>query len=146
MNIFTKEIDLGDGRKVSIETGKLAKQADGSVVLRQGNTMLLATVCSSKDSNPEADFMPLTVEYQEKYYANGRFPGGFLKREGKPSEHEILTARLIDRALRPLFPKDYHSETFVNVFLISADKETMPDAYAGFAASCALAVSDVPIQ
>ncbi|MCQ2976186.1 MAG: polyribonucleotide nucleotidyltransferase [Bacteroidales bacterium] len=146
MNIFSKEINLGDGRKISVETGKLAKQADGSVVLRQGNTMLLATVCSSKDSNPEADFMPLTVEYQEKYYSNGRFPGGFLKREGKPSDHEILTARLIDRALRPLFPKDYHSETFVNVFLISADKETMPDAYAGLAASCALAVSDVPIQ
>ncbi len=146
MNVFTKEIDLGDGRKISIETGKLAKQADGSVVLRQGNTMLLATVCSAKQNNVEADFMPLTVEYQEKYYSNGRFPGGFLKREGKPSDHEILTARLIDRALRPLFPKDYHADTFVNVFLISADKDTMPDAYAGLAASAALAVSDVPIQ
>ena len=146
MNIFTKEIDLGDGRKITLETGKLAKQADGSVVLRQGNTMLLATVCSAKNNNVEADFMPLTVEYQEKYYANGRFPGGFLKREGKPSEHEILTARLIDRALRPLFPKDYHADTFVNVYLISADKETMPDAYAGLAASAAIAVSDVPID
>jgi polyribonucleotide nucleotidyltransferase len=146
MNIITKEIDLGDGRKITIETGKVAKQADGSVILRQGNTVLLATVCSAKESNPEADFMPLTVEYQEKYYANGRFPGGFLKREGKASDYEILTARLIDRALRPLFPKDYHSETFVNVYLLSADKETMPDAYAGLAASCALSVSDVPIQ
>jgi len=146
MNVITKEINLPDGRVISIETGKLAKQADGSVILRQGNTVLLATVCSSKESNPEADFMPLTVEYQEKYYSNGRFPGGFLKREGKASDYEILTARLIDRALRPLFPKDYHSETFVNVYLLSADKETMPDAYAGFAASCALAVSDVPIE
>lgn len=146
MNVITREIDLGDGRKVSVETGKLAKQADGSVILRQGNTVLLATVCSSKESNPEADFMPLTVEYQEKYYSNGRFPGGFLKREGKASDYEILTARLIDRALRPLFPKDYHSETFVNVYLLSADKETMPDAYAGLAASCALSVSDVPIE
>ncbi|MBO7438660.1 MAG: polyribonucleotide nucleotidyltransferase [Bacteroidales bacterium] len=145
MNIITKEIDLGDGRIVSVETGKLAKQADGSVIVRQGNTVLLATVCSAKESNPEADFMPLTVEYQEKYYSNGRFPGGFLKREGKASDAEILTARLVDRALRPLFPKDYHSETFVNVYLLSADKETMPDAYAGFAASCALSVSDVPI-
>jgi len=146
MKVITREIDLGDGRKVSVETGKLAKQADGSVILRQGNTVLLATVCSSKESNPEADFMPLTVEYQEKYYSNGRFPGGFLKREGKASDYEILTARLIDRALRPLFPKDYHSETFVNVYLLSADKETMPDAYAGLAASCALSVSDVPIE
>ena len=145
MNIITKEIDLGDGRIVSVETGKLAKQADGSVIVRQGNTVLLATVCSAKESNPEADFMPLTVEYQEKYYSNGRFPGGFLKREGKASDAEILTARLVDRALRPLFPKDYHSETFVNVYLLSADKEIMPDAYAGFAASCALSVSDVPI-
>ncbi len=146
MNVITREIDLGDGRKVSVETGKLAKQADGSVILRQGNTVLLATVCSSKESNPEADFMPLTVEYQEKYYSNGRFPGGFLKREGKASDYEILTARLIDRALRPLFPKDYHADTFVNVYLLSADKETMPDAYAGLAASCALSVSDVPIE
>lgn len=146
MNVITKEIALPDGRIVSIETGKVAKQADGSVILRQGNTVILATVCSAKESNPEADFMPLTVEYQEKYYANGRFPGGFLKREGKASDYEILTARLIDRALRPLFPKDYHSETFVNVYLLSADKETMPDAYAGLAASCALSVSDVPIQ
>ncbi len=146
MNVITREIDLGDGRKVTVETGKLAKQADGSVIVRQGNTVLLATVCSSKESNPEADFMPLTVEYQEKYYSNGRFPGGFLKREGKASDYEILTARLIDRALRPLFPKDYHADTFVNVYLLSADKETMPDAYAGFAASCALSVSDVPIE
>ena len=144
MNIFTKQITLQDGRTITIETGKLAKQADGSVVVRCGNTMLLATVCSSTDSQPESDFMPLTVEYQEKFYSAGRIPGGFLRREGKPSEHEILTARLIDRALRPLFPKDYHNETFVNVFLISGDNNEMPDAYAGLAASAAIAVSDVP--
>lgn len=141
-----KVIDLGDGRSIVIETGKLAKQADGSVVVRMGNTYLLATVVSAQEAKPGTDFMPLTVEYKEKYAAAGRFPGGFLKREGRASDYEILVSRLIDRALRPLFPDDYHADTFVTVELISADQESTPDALAGLAASAALAVSDIPIQ
>lgn len=146
MNVVTKTITLGDGREISIETGKLAKQADGSVMVRMGNTMLLATVCSAKDAAPGTDFMPLSVDYKEKFSANGRFPGGFLRREGRPSDYEILISRLVDRALRPLFPDDYHAETFVNVMLFSADGVDMPDALAGLAASAALAVSDVPFN
>ena len=145
-NAITKTIDLGDGRIITIETGKLAKQADGSVVVRMGNTMLLATVCSAKDAVPGTDFMPLTVEYKEKYAANGRFPGGFTRREGRASDYEILISRLVDRALRPLFPDDYHAETFVNVLLISADGKDLPDALAGLAASAAIAVSDIPFN
>ena len=144
MNIVKKTIELSDGRVVEIETGKLAKQADGSVVLKVGNTMLLATVTCAKDAKEDVDFMPLSVEYKEKFASAGRFPGGFMKREGRASDSEILVARLIDRALRPLFPDDFHAEVFVTVNLISADKETMPDAFAGLAASAALAVSDIP--
>ena len=144
--VVEKKIDLGDGRIVTIETGKLAKQADGSVVVRMGNTMLLATVVAAKEAAEDVDYMPLSVEYKEKYAAIGRFPGGFLKRESRPGDSEILISRLIDRALRPLFPDNYHAEVFVNVMLISADKETMPDALAGLAASAALAVSDVPFN
>ena len=139
-----KTIVLGDGREITIETGKLAKQADGSVVVRQGDTMLLATVVAAKDAKEGTDFMPLQVEYKEKYAACGRYPGGFMKREGKPNDSEILVARLIDRALRPLFPSDYHAEVYVTVMLISADKDIQPDAMAGLAASAALAVSDIP--
>lgn len=146
MNVITKTIDLGDGRQIEIETGKLAKQADGSVVVKMGATMLLATVVSAKESKPDVDFMPLSVEYQEKFAAVGRIPGGFMKREGRPSEQEILTSRLVDRALRPLFPDDYHAETFVTISMISADTDIMPDALAGLAASAALAVSDVPFN
>ncbi len=146
MNVITKTVSLPDGREISIETGKLAKQADGSVVLRMGKTVLLATVCAAKDAVPGTDFMPLQVEYREKYAANGRFPGGFTKREGKASDEEILTCRLVDRALRPLFPSDYHAEVYVNVILFSADGVDMPDALAGFAASAALAVSDIPFE
>lgn len=135
---------MGDGTIVEIETGKLAKQADGSVVVKVGGTMLLATVTCAKEAKDDVDFMPLSVEYKEKYAAAGRYPGGFLKREGRASDSEILVARLVDRALRPLFPDDFHAEVFVNVNLISADKETMPDSYAGLAASAALAVSDIP--
>lgn len=135
---------MGDGTIVEIETGKLAKQADGSVVVKVGGTMLLATVTCAKEAKDDVDFMPLSVEYKEKYAAAGRYPGGFLKREGRASDSEILVARLVDRALRPLFPDDFHAEVFVNVILISADKETMPDSYAGLAASAALAVSDIP--
>jgi len=141
-----KEIKLNDGRIIEIETGKLAKQADGSVVVKMGNTMLLATVCSAIEAKEDVDFMPLSCEYKEKYASVGRFPGGFLKREARPSDYEILISRLIDRALRPLFPDDYHSETFVNVELISADKNIKPDALAGLAASAALAVSDIPFN
>ena len=146
INAITKTIELNDGRTITIETGKLAKQADGSVVVRMGNTMLLATVCSAKDAVPGTDFMPLTVEYKEKFAANGRFPGGFTRREGRASDYEILIARLVDRALRPLFPDNYHAETFVNVLLISADGKDQPDALAGLAASAALAVSDIPFN
>ena len=146
MNVITKTVELPDGRTISIETGKLAKQADGSVVVRMNNTMLLATVCAAKDAVPGTDFMPLQVEYREKYAAAGRFPGGFTKREGKANDDEILTCRLVDRALRPLFPSNYHAEVFVNVILYSADGVDMPDALAGFAASAALAVSDIPFE
>jgi polyribonucleotide nucleotidyltransferase len=145
-NVVKKTIDLGDGRTITIETGKLAKQAHGSVVLTMGKTMLLATVVSAQEAKEDVDFMPLSVEYKEKFAASGRFPGGFLKRESKPSDYEILVARLVDRALRPLFPEDYHAETFVTINLISAEKEIMPDALAGLAASAALAVSDVPFH
>ncbi len=146
MNVITKTVSLPDGREISIETGKLAKQADGSVMLRMGNTMLLPTVCAAKDAVPGTDFMPLQVEYREKYAAAGRFPGGFTKREGKASDEEILTCRLVDRALRPLFPSNYHAEVYVNVILMSADGIDMPDALAGFAASAALAASDIPFE
>lgn len=145
-NPIMKRIELSDGRTITLETGKLAKQADGAVELRMGNTMLLATVCAAKDAAPGVDFMPLQVEYKEKFSAFGRFPGGFMKREGRPSDYEILTSRLIDRALRPLFPDDYHAEVFVTVMLFSADGEDMPDALAGLAASAALAVSDIPFN
>ncbi|MFJ1350944.1 polyribonucleotide nucleotidyltransferase [Capnocytophaga canimorsus] len=139
-------IDLGDGRTISIETGKLAKQADGSVVVRMGNTMLLATVVSAREINPETDFLPLTVDYREKFAAAGRFPGGFFKREARPSDQEVLTMRLVDRVLRPLFPKDYHAETQVMIQLMSHDDNVMPDALAGLAASACIAVSDIPFD
>ena len=128
MQAFYKTFQLPDGRTVQMETGKLAKQADGAVVVKMDNTMLLATVVSAKEAKEDVDFMPLTVEYQEKYAATGRFPGGFFKREARPHELEILTARLVDRALRPLFPDDYHADTQVLVYLISGDKNTLPDA------------------
>ena len=146
MNIVKKTIELSDGRVIEIETGKLAKQADGSVVVKMGGTMLLATVCCAKDAKDDVDFMPLQVDYKEKYASAGRFPGGFMKREGKASDYEILISRLIDRALRPLFPEDFHAEVFVNVNLISAEKDIQPDALAGLAASSALAVSDIPFE
>ena len=146
MKPIKKTIALPDGREITIETGKLAKQADGAVEVRMGNTMLLATVCSAQDANEGVDFMPLTVEYREKYASIGRYPGGFLKREGRPSDYEILTSRLVDRVLRPLFPDNYHAETFVNVVMFSADENDAPDALAGLAASAALAVSDVPFN
>jgi len=146
LNPINKTIELADGRTITIETGKLAKQADGAVTVRMGNTVLLATVCTAKDANPGVDFMPLQVEYKEKFSAFGRFPGGFTKREGKASDYEILTSRLVDRALRPLFPDNYHAEVYVNVILFSADGEDMPDALAGLAASAALAVSDIPFN
>ena len=145
-NVLLKSIDLGDGRTITLETGRLAKQADGSVLVTMGKTMLLATVVSAKEAKENVDFMPLSVEYREKFAAHGRFPGGFLKREARPSDHEILISRLVDRALRPLFPEDYHADTFVNVNMVSAEGETMPDALAGLAASAALAVSDVPFH
>ena len=144
INPIVKTIELSDGRTITLETGKLAKQADGSVMLRMGNTMLLATVCAAKDAVPGTDFMPLQVDYKEKFSAFGRFPGGFTKREGKASDYEILTSRLVDRALRPLFPDNYHAEVYVNIILFSADGVDMPDALAGLAASAALAVSDIP--
>ena len=146
MNVITKTVSLPDGRTISIETGKLAKQADGAVMLRMNNTMLLATVCGAKDAAPGTDFMPLQCDYKEKYSAAGRFPGGFTKREGRASDYEILTSRLVDRALRPLFPGDYHAEVYVNITLFSADGVDMPDALAGFAASAALACSDIPFE
>ena len=146
MNVITKSIQLPDGRTITIETGKVAKQADGSVVLRMNNTVLLATVCAAKDAVPGTDFMPLQVDYREQYSAAGRFPGGFTKREGKASDNEILTSRLVDRVLRPLFPSNYHAEVFVNVMLLSADGVDQPDALAGFAASAALACSDIPFE
>ena len=144
MNVITKTVSLPDGREISIETGRLAKQADGAVMLTMGKTMLLATVCGAKDAVPGTDFMPLQVEYREKFSAAGRFPGGFTRREGKASDEEVLTCRLVDRALRPLFPSNYHAEVYVNVILFSADGIDMPDALAGFAASAALSISDIP--
>ena len=141
--VFSKTIDLGDGRTISIETGKLAKQADGSVVVRMGDAMVLATVVSNKHAAP-VDFLPLTVDYREKFAAAGRFPGGFLKREARPSDGEILTMRLVDRVLRPLFPSDYHAETQIMIQLMSHDKDVMPDALAGLAASAALSLTDIP--
>lgn len=146
LNPIKKTITLSDGRVITLETGKLAKQADGAVELRMGNTMLLATVVSAKEAGEGVDFMPLTVEYKEKFSSAGRFPGGFLKREGRASDYEILTARLVDRVLRPLFPDNYHADTFVNVTMYSADGVDMPDALAGLAASAALAVSDIPFN
>ena len=146
MNVITKSVSLPDGRVISIETGKLAKQADGAVMLRLNNTMLLATVCAAKTAQPGTDFMPLQCDYKEKYSAAGRFPGGFTKREGRAGDYEILTSRLVDRALRPLFPSDYHCEVYVNITLFSADGVDMPDALAGFAASAALAASDIPFE
>jgi len=144
--VYQKNIELGDGRVITLETGKLAKQADGSVVVKCGDTMILATVVSAKESKVEVDFMPLSVDYQEKFASFGRFPGGFQRREGKPGDNEILIGRLVDRALRPLFPSDFHAETFVTITLISAGKENMPDTMAGLAASAALAVSDIPFN
>ena len=144
MQVLEKTITLPDGRTISIETGKLAKQADGAVMLKMGNTMLLATVVSAQEAGEDVDFMPLSVDYREKYSAAGRFPGGFFKREMKASDYEILISRLVDRALRPLFPDDYHADTIVNVILFSGEKDEMPDALAGLAASAALSVSDIP--
>jgi len=144
MNVIEKTIELGDGRSITIETGKLAKQADGAVVVKMGKTMLLATVVSAKNAKQDVDFLPLSVDYKEKYAALGRFPGGFMKREGRPSDYEILICRIVDRALRPLFPSDYHADTFVSISLISVDANDMPDALAGLAASAAIAVSDIP--
>ena len=146
MNVITKTVQLPDGRTISIETGKVAKQADGAAVLRMGNTVLLATVCAAKDAVPGTDFMPLQVDYREQYSAAGRFPGGFTKREGKASDNEILVSRLVDRALRPLFPSNYHAEVYVQVMLLSADGVDQPDALAGFAASAAMACSDIPFE
>src|SRR4030066_1897419 len=141
-----KIINLGDGRTITLETGRMARQADGSVLLKMGKTMLLATVVSAREAKEDTDFMPLSVEYKEKYASSGRFPGGFLKRESRPSDYEILISRLVDRALRPLFPEDYHAETFVTINLVSADMDIIPDALAGLAASAALAVSDIPFN
>lgn len=146
MNVITKTVSLPDGRTISIETGKVAKQTDGSVVLRMGNTVLLATVCAAKDAVPGTDFMPLQVDYKEQYSAAGRFPGGFTKREGKSGDNEILTSRLVDRVLRPLFPSNYHAEVYVQIMLLSADGVDQPDALAGFAASAAMACSDIPFE
>ena len=146
MNIINEKISLPGGKEISIETGKLAKQADGSVIVRMGDTMLLATVVSNPDVKDGVDFMPLTVDYREKFTSTGRFPGGFLKREARPSDEEILTMRLVDRALRPLFPDDFHGDTQVMIQLISSEKENMPDALACLAASTALAVSDIPFN
>lgn len=143
-NVVTKTIELSDGRKITIETGKLAKQADGSVVVRMGDTMLLATVVANQEARLGTDFLPLSVDYQEKFAAAGKIPGGFLRREGRLSDHEILVSRLVDRAIRPLFPDDYHADTQINIFLISADQEVLPDALAALAASAALSVSDIP--
>ena len=146
MNVIKKTVQLPDGRTISIETGKVAKQADGAAVLRMGNTVLLATVCAAKEAVPGTDFMPLQVDYREQYAAAGRYPGGFTKREGKANDDEILTSRLVDRVLRPLFPSDYHCEVYVQVMLLSADGVDQPDALAGLAASAALAASDIPIE
>ena len=146
MNVIKKIIELSDGRTIEIETGKLAKQADGSAVVKMGGTMLLATVTAATEVKEGTDFLPLQVDYREKYYAAGRFPGGFLKRESRPDDYEILISRLVDRPIRPLWPDDFHLEVFVNVSLISAEKDIQPDALAGLAASAALASSDLPVQ
>lgn len=146
INPITQTITMADGKVITIETGKLAKQADGSVVLKTGNTMLLATVVSNKDAKPGTDFLPLSVDYQEKYASVGRFPGGFFKREARLSEYEILISRLVDRALRPLFPDDYHADVQVMISLISSDKDILPDALAGLAASAAISISDIPFN
>ena len=146
LNPVKKTITLPDGREITLETGKLAKQADGAVELRMGNTMLLATVVSAKEAGEGVDFMPLQVDYKEKFSAAGRFPGGFLKREGRASDYEVLTSRLVDRVLRPLFPDNYHADTFVQITMFSADGVDMPDALAGLAASAAIAVSDIPFN
>ena len=146
MNVITKSVQLADGRTITIETGKVAKQADGAAILRMNNTVLLATVTAAKEAVPGTDFMPVTVDYREKYYATGRFPGGFTKREGKASDEEILTSRLVDRALRPLFLSDYHCEVFVQIALLSSDGVDQPDALAGFAASAAMACSTIPFE
>ncbi|MGB1039521.1 MAG: polyribonucleotide nucleotidyltransferase, partial [Flavobacteriales bacterium] len=145
MNIITKTMNLPDGREITIQTGKLAKQSDGAVEVRIGNTVLLATAVAAKEAKPGVDFMPLTIDYREKYAAAGKFPGGFFKREARPSEYEILTMRLVDRALRPLFPEDFHADTQVMIQLLSAD-ENMADSLACFAASAALACSDIPFE
>src|SRR5438128_7099592 len=145
-NAIKKTFDQGDGRMIEIETGKLAKQADGSVVVKMGDTMLLATVVSTKDAKEGIDFLPLSVDYQEKYASTGRIPGGFLRREARLSDHEILISRLVDRALRPIFPDNYHADTQVMITLISADPEVQPDALAALAASSALAVSNIPFN
>jgi polyribonucleotide nucleotidyltransferase len=144
--LFVEKIDLGDGRNITIETGRLAKQADGSVVVRIGNTVILGTVVSARKASPGIDFLPLTVDYREKFAAAGRFPGGFFKREARPSDNEVLTMRLVDRVLRPLFPSDYHAEVQVMIQLMSHDENVMPDALAGLAASAALALSDIPFE
>ncbi len=146
LNIINKKFNLPDGREVSIETGKLAKQADGSVVVRMGDTMLLATVVSNRDANENVDFLPLSVDYQEKFASTGKVPGGFLKREGRLSDYEVLICRLVDRAIRPMFPDDYHAETQININLISGDENALPDSLAALAASSALAVSDIPFN
>jgi len=146
MNIISKSCKLPDGREITIETGKLARQADGSVVLRMGNTMLLATVVSAQDAKPGVDFLPLSVDYQEKFASTGKVPGGFLKRESKLSDYEVLISRLVDRAIRPLFPSDYHADTQIMLYLISGDHDALPDALAAFAASAALSISDIPFQ
>ena len=144
--LFVETIDLGDGRSITIETGRLAKQADGSVVVRIGKTVILGTVVSARKASPGIDFLPLTVDYREKFAAAGRFPGGFFKREARPSDSEVLTMRLVDRVLRPLFPDDYHAEVQVMIQLMSYDENVMPDALAGLAASAALALSDIPFE
>jgi len=146
MNIGTKKTIITGGKEITLETGKLAKQADGSVVLRMGDTMLLATVVSAPEAKEGVDFMPLTVDYREKFAAAGRIPGGFLRREARPTDHEVLVMRLVDRALRPLFPDDYHADTQLMIQLISYDGINQPDALAGFAASAALALSDIPFN
>ena len=146
LTIINKTITLPDGREIHIETGKLAKQADGSAVVKLGNAMILATVVAAKEAKPGVDFMPLSVDYQEKFASNGKIPGGFLKRESRLSDYEILISRLVDRAMRPLFPEDFHADTQVAITLISADPEVLPDALACLAAQAAMSVSDIPFN
>ncbi len=145
-NVISKSITLEDGREIIIETGALAKQADGSVVVRMGNAMLLATVVSKQEAGEDVDFLPMSVDYQEKFAASGKIPGGFLKREGRLSDYEILISRIVDRAIRPIFPEDYHADTQIAITLMSSDKDVLPDSLAGLAASAALAVSDIPFN